>query len=359
VLSADGISLYVPDVSNSLLYAVGTSGLQATAQIALRGAIFTATLSGGSNLLFVPNSSQSGLVPVNTSTLAVGAPIGVAYGPSAATASSGAGNMVFVAGFSSNNVSAVSPSLNRVDNTFTVGNFSSSVSGDNPAAVVAAPNGQELYVVGSYEQDGFAEIDVPTGQLHAVPCQFIICSLSYVAVSPDSGTVYMAGFSDAGEGGGPPFFQAVDAATLTIIKSQVVRAIGPLAAEPNGAFVFMSNFSEIEVYNTSKNQFIGSIAAGGVGAMGFSPAGATLYAAAGSSIYVIDTLTQTITNTISLGTSAAKTLSVSPDGSQLWIAIQGAASVDVISTSTFAIQTLNIGAQVSGVAFGVTEAGGN
>jgi DNA-binding beta-propeller fold protein YncE len=67
---------------------------------------------------------------------------------------------------------------------------------------------------------------------------------------------------------------------------------------------------------------------------------------------VIDTASGQVTGTFNLGTGAASTVSVTPDGSQVWVALSKSTSVVVVNTQNGTVQTVDFGLTVSGVAFG-------
>jgi YVTN family beta-propeller protein len=317
----------------------------------MRGSIATATLGPGGTTVYIPDNSVSSVLAVDPSTLSVTATIGVASVPTAAVSPS-SGADVFVAGATSNSISEIDAATNRVSRSISVGELSQSVTGDNPVAILVTPNGEQIYSAGSDYQSSLSEVDVATGAVHGVPCPNGMCEVETMAASPDSTKVYLAGFIFTGDSS-PPFFYVVSTATKTVTVAKRLKAIGAMAMAPSGATLYMSVGTSIAIYNTATNAFTGSIAVSGALSLACSPDGLTLYAGAGSSVFVISTATNTVTSTISLGSFSGGAISVSPDGSQVWVAEQKGTSVAVIETANGTFQTVNFGQTVSGVGFGV------
>ena len=361
VLSKDGSTLYVPDAIDSLLYVVSASNLAATGSIALQGPIATATLSADGSALYVPNSSTASTLAVDTSSLAVIASIGVGgtanpqIGLGGPTAPSGTsdGSRIFVAGIQSNSISEIGTAAHRVVRSYTTGAQSPSVTGDNPPAIMVTPNGQQIYAAGSDYLAELTEIDVATGQVNGVPCLLGLgCWVTEMAAVPDSSRVYLAGFGFSFGGPAPVFFYVVDTATLKVIAAAKIKSFGAMAASPTGKFLYIATGSTLSIFDTTQNAITGSLPIKGVAAIAFSPDGSTAYATTGSALNVIDTASGQVTGTFSLGTGAASTVSVTPDGSQVWVALSKSTSVVVVNTQNGTVQTVDFGLTVSGVAFG-------
>jgi DNA-binding beta-propeller fold protein YncE len=101
----------------------------------------------------------------------------------------------------------------------------------------------------------------------------------------------------------------------------------------------------------SKNAITGSLPIRDVTALTFSPDGSQAYAATDSTLDVIDTSSGQATGTFSLGTDTASALSVTPDGSQVWVTPVNGTSVTIVNTQGGTLQTVDFGVTVSGVAF--------
>jgi len=297
----------------------------------------------------VPNASTAAVLSVDPATFSVISQIGVSGPPSAATTPAD-GSRVFVAGSASNSVTGVETATNQMGRVYSSGEFSQSVSGDNPLLVMATPDGKRLYLGGSYIQGAVAEIDLATGKTSGVPCARGACMPSYMAALPDSSRVYFSGFSPYGENS-IHLFWVMDTATRRILSWEKKEG-GPMAMSPSGTFLYVASRSALQIFNTAQNAFTGSLAIGGVSAIAFSPDGSTAYAAVGSTLDVIDTASGQITSNFPLG-GPSNSVSVSPDGSQVWAALLGSSSVVVIATATGTSQTVSFSGQVAGVAFGV------
>ena len=362
VLSKNGSTLYVQDAIDSLLYVASASNLGATGSVALQGPIATATLSADGSALYVPNSSTASTLAVDTSSLAVIASIGVGgtalnsqlgLGGTTNAAGTSDGSRIFVAGIQSNSISEIGTAAHRVVRSYTTGVQSPSVTGDNPPAIMAMPNGQQIYAAGSDYLAELTEIDVATGQVNGVPCLLGLgCWVTEMAALPDSSRVYLAGFGFSFGGPAPVFFYVVDTATLKVIAAPKIKPFGAMAASPTGKFLYIATGSTLSIFDTTQNAITGSLPIKGVAAIAFSPDGSTAYAATGSTLNAIDTASGQVTGTFSLGTGAASTVSVTPDGSQVWVALSKSTSVVVVNTQNGTVQTVDFGLTVSGVAFG-------
>jgi DNA-binding beta-propeller fold protein YncE len=363
VLSQDGSTLYVPDAIDSLLYIVGSSNLTATGSVALQGPIATATLSANGSALYIPNSSTASTLAVDTSSLAVVASIGIGgtalnsqleLGGTTAPSGTSDGSSIFVAGIQSNSISKIATASNQVTHTYTTGNQTPSVTGDNPPGIIVTPNGQQIYLAGGDFGSELTEIDAATGDINIIPCKFGPgCTVAEMAALPDSSRVYMAGFGYSDDPDGPVFLDVVDTATLTVIASPKMTTVGAMAASPTGKFLYVSAGSKVLILNTANNAITGSLPIGGFAALGFSPDGSAAYGVSGSTLTMIDTASGQVTGTVSLGTGTASTLGVTPDGSQVWVTFVNSTSVAVVNTQNSTVQTADLGLTVSGVAFGV------
>ncbi|MGC9944899.1 MAG: hypothetical protein ABSF64_00760 [Bryobacteraceae bacterium] len=361
VLSKDGSTLYVPDAEDSLLYVVSASSLTATASVALQGPIAAATLSADGSALYVANSSTASTLAVDITSFAVIDTIGVSgtgnpqIGLTGTTNAAGTsnGSRVFVAGIQSNSISEIDTATNKVARSYTAGSQSPSVTGSNPPAIMATPNGKQVYLAGSDFQTELTEIDVATGGVNGVPCGIGTgCEVTEMAALPDSSRVYLAGFGFAFDAPAPIFFYVVDTATLQVVASVKMGNAGAMAASPTGKFLYIATGSTLSIFDTTQNVVTGSLPIGGVAAIAFSPDGSTAYAATGSTLDAIDTASGQVTGTFSLGTATATAVSVTPDGSQVWVTLAKSTSVVVVTTQSGTTQTVDFGLTVSGVTFG-------
>ena len=218
---------------------------------------------------------------------------------------------------------------------------------------MVTPNGQQIYAAGSDYLAELTEIDVATGQVNGVPCLLGLgCWVTEMAALPDSSRVYLAGFGFSFGGPAPVFFYVVDTATLKVIAAPKIKSFGAMAASPTGKFLYIATGSTLSIFDTTQNAITGSLPIKGVAAIAFSPDGSTAYATTGSALNVIDTASGQVTGTFSLGTGAASTVSVTPDGSQVWVALSKSTSGVVVNTQNGTVQTVDFGLTLSGVAFG-------
>jgi DNA-binding beta-propeller fold protein YncE len=362
VLSKDGSTLYVLDAIDSLLYVVSSSNLTPTASIALQGPVAEATLSADGSALYVPNSSTASTLAVDTSSFSVVASIGVGgtalnseleLGGTTAPTPTGNGSSIFVAGIQSNSISEIETATNKVAHTYSTGIQIASVTGDNVPAILVTPNGQQIYLAGGDYGLNLTEIDAATGKVNLIPCEFpSACTVAWMAALPNSSRVYMEGFGFSDDPNGPVFLDVVDTSTLTVIASPPMTSVGAMAVSPTGKFVYISTGSIISILDTATNAITGTLPIGGFAAMGFSPDGSTAYAVNGGTLTLIDTASGLVTGTVGLGTGTAIGVSVTPDGSQVWVTFYNSTSVAVVTTRNNVVQMVDLGLTVSGVAFG-------
>ena len=97
-----------------------------------------------------------------------------------------------------------------------------------------------------------------------------------------------------------------------------------VAVSPDGRFVYISNTGEILVMDTATNTITNTIRSVD-GAMAFSPGGRYLYVTDSGSgnVSVIDTATNTVVRTISAG-GPDTGMAISPDGQYLYVPSDGA-----------------------------------
>ncbi|HTQ53714.1 MAG TPA: hypothetical protein VMI94_04590 [Bryobacteraceae bacterium] len=361
VVSKDGATVYVPDAYDSVLYAVNAANLAVTASIALPGPIAATTLNANGSALAVANSSTAATVAVDTATLSVIATIGVSGTPNSQASLFGTtnaaapanGGSVYVGGIEANSISRIDPASNRVTRYYTDGAQSPSVTGVNPPSLMVTPNGQQIYLAGSDFQLQMTEIDTATGAVNGVNCPLGGgCEVSQMAALPDSSRVYLAGFWYALDSA-PPFFFVVDTATKKIVAAPKIKVVDSMAASPSGAFLYIVTPTAIEIFDTAQNAVTSTLPIGGVYFAAFSPDGATAYAVTNSALELIDTGTGAVTGSISLGSIAPAALSLTPDGSQAWIPLAKSTSLLVVDLQANSVRTVDLGATVAGVAFGV------
>jgi DNA-binding beta-propeller fold protein YncE len=157
---------------------------------------------------------------------------------------------------------------------------------------------------------------------------------------PNSSRVYVSGSRPFGDDGAVPIFYVIDTATRAVIARSTTAKIGPMAASPSGSFLYIATSSGIQIFDTATNAVTGTLPITGIYGIAFSPNG--------------DTATGLVTGSISLGSSITPLgITVSPDGTQVWVTPASSNSVIVVNPVSATAQSVNLGATVYGVAFGV------
>jgi YVTN family beta-propeller protein len=356
VLSMDGSTLYVPDALDSAVYVASTGDLTASSIIALEGPIATATLAADGKALYVPNESASSVLAVDPNSFAVIAAIAVGSQPTAPSATAD-GRSVYVGSIAANSISRIDTATNQVERVYANAAPNPSVTGANAPNVLVTPNGRQLFLGTNAFQTlpSIPVIATATGAIGGVTCPGE-CSVEDMVSSPDSNRLYASGFRPIGDDGGVPFFYVIDIPTKKVIAYSKTAKTGPMAASPSGAFLYIVSSSEVQVFDTVQNAVTGTLPLGGIYAIAFSPDGSLAYAATASSLELIDTSSGLVTGSISFPSSISPTgIAVSPDGSQVWVTPANSSSVIVVTLASGVAQTVDLGATVSGVAFGGTR----
>jgi DNA-binding beta-propeller fold protein YncE len=353
VLSADGSTLYVPDAFDSVVYVTGTADLTASATIALAGPIATATLSANGKTLYVPNQSTASVLAVDPGSFGVITSIAVGSQPTPPSATAD-GSIVYVGGVAANSVARIDTTTNAVSRVYANTAANPSVTGANAPQVLVTPNGRQLFLGTNPNQTlpAITVIETATGAISGVACP-AECSIEDMVTSPDSSRLYASGFRPFGDGGGLPIFYVIDASSLKVIANSKTAKIGPMAASPSGTFLYIVASSGVQVFDTTQNAVTSTLPLSGVRAIAFSPDGATAYAATASSVELIDTSNGLVTGSIAFpGSIVPSAVTVSPDGSQVWVTPANSSSLIVVTPASGTAQSVNLGATVSGVAFG-------
>jgi DNA-binding beta-propeller fold protein YncE len=354
ILSADGSTLYVPDALDSVLYVVSTATLTTSTAIALLGDIATATLSSDGSALYVPNTSTAATLAVDPASLAVIGSIGVGASPTAPSATAN-GRSIYVGGIATNNVSEISAAKNIVAREFANSSSNPSVTGPNSPALLVTPNGRQVYLGTNSSQfvGAIPVIETATGTLSGVTCPDE-CYIAEMVALPNSSRIYVSGSRPFGDDGAVPIFYVIDTATRAVIARSTTAKIGPMAASPSGSFLYIATSSGIQIFDTATNAVTGTLPITGIYGIAFSPNGATAYAVSATAVELIDTATGLVTGSISLGSSITPLgITVSPDGTQVWVTPASSNSVIVVNPVSATAQSVNLGATVYGVAFGV------
>jgi gliding motility-associated-like protein len=161
-----------------------------------------------------------------------------------------------------------------------------------------------------------------------------------VAISADGTRVYITNQG----GGGTPSISVINASTNKVIATIAMPPNSEpswIMISPDGKTIYVGdyNIGSVSVINTATNTITGTITVGTFPwGMAISPDGSTLYVANGNSyaISVINTSSNTVTATIPL-TSAPTGIALSPDGTRLYVGLYNTNTISVISTSNYAV----------------------
>ena len=288
-------------------------------------------------------------------------------------------DVLYVANFGANTVSAINASTNAIISTINVGS--------EPTSCILSPDGSKLYVACNIS---VSVISTATNQ--------VIYTLQApinpdgLAISPDGSTLYISDFG----GSAVDFYDtstfarraivyvganpgrmclSPDGATLYVVnyssgsvsvintataspQSNISVGTNPdgLALSPNGNLLYVTNQStnNVSVINTSTDAVVATIPVGtSPGSCAVSADGTVVYVANKSdgTISVINASTNTVTNTIPAFSNPAGLL-LSPAASELFVSNQAGNNISVVNTATSAIiATYPVGQQPFGLAY--------
>ena len=239
---------------------------------------------------------------------------------------------------------------NEGDNTVTVIDTATNVPtaivpvGNDPVGIAVTPDGKTVYVVNDVDNTT-SVIDTCTNTVTTtVPVGGWPIG---VAVSPDGKTAYVTNAHDG-------TVSVIDTATnkVTSIVSVGDWPIG-VVVSPDGTNVYVANSAfdtgnstsnpivsptgDVAVINTATNIVTHvNVGAGWPAGITISPDGTKVYVADNwySSVHVIDTATNTYTNTVYPVGLAPYGISVSPDGTEVYVAISAYSDVAIINPAT-------------------------
>lgn len=233
---------------------------------------------------------------------------------------------------------------------------------DSPVSMAIAPNGN-VYALG----DNLTVIDSATNAITAILGIARPGPVPQVVVSPDGLFAYATAYLGDDTAG----LAVVDTTKNTVLATMALPQYtnaDAVAISPDSSYGYIASGSTGSVYRftTSTDPATSPPALGtvialpgaqpdpGYAGLAFSPDGTNLYVsyAEAGKVYVIDTATDTVTETIGVG-GRPGAVAVSPDGGYLIVAQtpNNGNSVSVIHTSTNAVTVLPVGSGPSGVAF--------
>jgi YVTN family beta-propeller protein len=303
---------------------------------------------------YIANYGSSNVSVIDTTSGKVTATIGVGRDGPYAVAVSPDGHKVYVTTFYVGTVQVIDTATNAVTSTIDVGGY--------PYSVAVSPDGSKLYV-SNYAADGtLSVIDTATNTVTAT-----LSGIGFggVAVAPNGSRVYIS----AG------FVRVINTATNTLIATIPVPGEFKddpqgLAVTPDGSKIYVASFGAevVAVIDTATNTVTATIGVhspseGGLDesvthAVAVSPDGSRVYVTiAGGvvngdgtdarrfdSVAVIDTATNTVIAAPAVGVNPLG-VSVTPDGSRVYVTNWGDNNVSVIDTTTNTV----IGAIATGV----------
>ncbi|MCL5427622.1 MAG: YncE family protein [Candidatus Marsarchaeota archaeon] len=218
------------------------------------------------------------------------------------------------------------------------------ISGATSSTYTATPSSTTYYCVKVTDSSGGTAYSWAT----EVVVNVLNSELEGIAVSPDGSTVYVSGTSGTLLGG--PTMYAINTLTNSVLALPIYYA-NQVAVTPDGKYVYATNVGSGAVnyiYKISTltdsitNTISIDVTAGGGGYVAITPDGKTAYlgyidgSAAPNSVYALNTSTNTITNSILVGPwVGGGYVAAAPDNSLVYADIGSTnAGVNVISTLT-------------------------
>jgi YVTN family beta-propeller protein len=262
-VTPDGSKVYVANLSDNTVSVISTATNQVTATVPVGTSPVGAAATPDGSSIYVTNLNSSNVSVISTATnqvtaiVAVGAnPFGVAVTP--------LGDVVYVANAGSSNVSVIATATNTVVDTIPVGNA--------PHGVAISPNGTKVYVANQNSNN----VSVITrsvisfsralnfNQRDTVSATVAVGAQPFgVAVTPDSGTVYVGNSNQQQSVGGSVSVIAASSNTVTQTITVGNLPFG-VAVTPDGSKVYVANLSDgtVSVIATSTNMVTGTVTVG-------------------------------------------------------------------------------------------------
>jgi uncharacterized protein (TIGR03437 family) len=252
--------------------------------------------------------------------------------------------LAYVANFGSNNVSVIDTSSNIVIATVMVGS--------QPQGIAVTPDGASVYVA-NCGGDIFV-IDTATNKV-STKFPAGACPTG-VVITPDGTRAYVT-LTNANS------VAAIDTSTNTVMtKIPVGPAPSGIAITPDGTHVYVPSVgmssSSVSVIDTSSNSVAATVTLGDVGSVGIAitPDGTRAYVAnALGSVSVIDTASNTVADTITVANVADSPvgIAITPDGTRAYVVTYGFGGMGptvAIDTSTNTISAMvSVGTGPTGV----------
>jgi YVTN family beta-propeller protein len=237
---------------------------------------------------------------------------------------------VYIADAGSNSVSVLNTTNNTIARTIALPRRS------KPIGVALSPNGRYLYTA----DGGSNRVSVlDTRTKRVVASARVGTQPVSVAVAPDGKTVYAA---NSGSGD----VSVIDARTKRIVRSvRTGRFPSGVAVTPDGASIYVTNeLSGVTVINAATGTVQAKLRVPSPFSVAVSPNGDRAYVTdlGPGTLTVIDTRTDRVSSTVSIGPYGTDPFTVTVTGDAVYVANQGADTLSVIDPST-----LNVTATVA------------
>jgi YVTN family beta-propeller protein len=230
---------------------------------------------------------------------------------------------VYIANTGSNTVSV----LNTDDNT--VAKTVALPRGSRPIGVALAPDGRHLYTADA----GSNRVSVLDTRAQRVVASVRVGTQPLsVAVAPDGKTVYSAN-SASGD------VSVIDARTYRVVRAiPTGRFPSGVAVTADGAFLYITNeLSGVTVVNAGNGTVQARLRSPSPSSVAMSPNGDRAYVTGlgPGTLTAIDTGTDRVRSTVSVGSYGTDPFTVRATGDALYVANQGASTLSIIDPSTF------------------------
>jgi len=223
--------------------------------------------------------------------------------------------------------------------------------GSWPYGAAVAPDGKKVYVTNS----GDNNVSVIDTAINTVIATIPVGNYPWgVAVSPDGKKVYVANTVSSD-------ISIIDTATNTVIAIVPIGAPGQVAVSPDGSKIYVTATGGdfVSVMNTTTNSITGITVGTGPNGVAVTPDGTKVYVAnsntfvnSGNTVAVINTTTNIVTDTVYVGNYPLE-IAITPDGKKVYVVNCGSpenpnnqwsGTVSVIDTATNTItDTIVIG----------------
>ena len=300
---------------------------------------FSQGASGSGPFAYVANYGSNTVSVINMSTnmvertVDVGSiPWDVAFTPD--------GTLAYVANAGSNTVSVIHTGTHQVVTSIDVGEY--------PNGVAFTPDGRHAYVTNRYSHT----VSVINTTTNTVLTSIAVGDYpDGVAITPDGTRAYVVNFSSN-------TVSVINTSTNAVFATIGMAAgagVQRVAITPDGeyAYVTAANHNGVRVIDIESNMVVGTIGVGSKpNGVEFTPDGKRAYVtnfSIGGPVSVIDTETRAV-GSIS-GFSLALDVATTPDGGYVYVTNFGSSTVSVINTSTNTVeQTIDVGTNPAGIA---------